>query len=436
MLRVDFTNIMSSSVSDQHGIAEADAADLASKTTKAHAVFSRWRESKDAIFFDMVSDSQIAAGIMEEAHRTSEDFENVVVLGIGGSALGLRCAAQALLLPFWNLRDDKARSHRPRLFVMDNIDPDSFSALLAELDIKRTRFVVISKSGKTTETAAQFFIVLEKLRKAVGGSWQKNMAIITDPKDGDLRPFANKEGVVSFPIHPKLGGRYSVLSAVGLFPAACVGIDIGGLLSGAKAMAKRCGEPDMERNIAYRIGGYHHHLERTKGKSISVMMPYSDGLSVASEWYAQLWAESLGKGGLGQTPVKALGTTDQHSQVQLYMDGPNDKVFTFLRVESFRSGARDTTVGSPSDHFGYLKGKGLGEILNAEQEATAGALAQAKRPNITVSFPTLDAHHLGEFFMLYEISTAFAGALYGINPFDQPGVELGKKLTREILSKG
>ena len=176
-------------------------------------------------------------------------------------------------------------------------------------------------------------------------------------------------------------------------------------------------------------------MDVRKQKPISVMMSYADALSLAADWYAQLWAESLGKEGKGQTPIKAVGSTDQHSQVQLYMEGPRNKVVTFLRAEAFRVEDAATRVQDAEGNLAYLNGHDLGEILRAEQRATAQALASAGRPSLTVSFPSIDAAHLGEFFMLYEIATAFAGALYGINPFDQPGVELGKKLTREILMK-
>ena len=294
---------------------------------------------------------------------------------------------------------------------------------------------MISKSGTTVETAAQFQIVLDRLRKGAGSGWRDRLVLVTDPEHGELRAFANREKVTAFSVPPKLGGRFSVLSPVGLFPAACLGIDIEALLAGARTMAARCAGDELERNPAYQLGGYHHWLDTRKGKPISVMMSYADALSLAADWYAQLWAESLGKQGKGQTPIKAVGATDQHSQVQLYMEGPANKVFTFLRAESFRVADAATRIQGAEGNLAYLNGHNLGEILRAEQEATSKALAAEGRPNLTVSFPTVDAAHLGEFFMLYEIATAFAGALSEINPFDQPGVELGKKLTREILSR-
>lgn len=417
------------------GLSDKDLSEICSLLPAAHDRFDSWRESRDAVFYDIVFDNSLTRGIEEKAAEISERFDDLVVLGIGGSALGLRCAAQALLPPFWNLKGKGERGGRPRLFVCDNIDPETFSGIIDHLDLERTCFTVISKSGKTTETAAQLFVALARLKEALGEAWRDHLVVVTDPASGELRPMVEKEGIASFPLEPKLGGRFSFLSPVGLFPAACVGIDIAGLIAGAQAMAKRCREPELDKNPAYAVGAYHHLLDARKGKPISVMFPYADSLTLFSDWYAQLWAESLGKKGKGQTPVKALGATDQHSQVQLYMEGPADKVFTFVGVDSFRVPQKATLIENASGSFGYLNGHDMGSIIHAEQKATAAALAKAGRPSLTVTLPTVDARHIGELYMAYEIATAFAGALYGINPFDQPGVELGKVLTREMLSK-
>ena len=432
MLNIDFTNLMSDAVGEKDGITKTDLDSLINSSGSAHSRIQEWRKSEDAIFYDYVFRNDIFGDMQEVADKTSGEFENVV--GIGGSALGLRCAAQALLPPFWNLLDSSKRDKKPRLFVCDNIDPDTFSGMLDLVDAKKTCFIVISKSGRTTETASQFFVVLQKLREELGEDWKRNIVIITDPKSGELRPMIEKEGLTSFAIYPKLGGRFSVLSPVGLFPAACVGIDIGGLVDGAKSMAERCATDEFEKNVAYQLGGYQYCFDTEKKKNISVMMAYSDALMLAADWYAQLWAESLGKSKKGQTPVKAVGTTDQHSQVQLYMEGPDDKIFNFLALESFND-ADATRIDNPPKAFSYIDGKNMGTILNAERVATTNALTQMKRPNLTVTFPKVDAFHLGEFFMLYELATAYAGALYGTDPFNQPGVELGKKLTKEILTK-
>lgn len=427
MLKADFTNI--------NEISKVDVDDLRKQAEAAHRQLLEWRKTQDALFYDIVFDDLGLNYINQKAKEVATRFENIVVLGIGGSSLGLRSSIQALLPPFWNLKDRKTRKNNPKIFICDNVDPETFSGLLDLVEMKETCFVVISKSGKTTETAAQFFVMRDRLKKTVGSKWHEHLVIITDPQSGELRPIVEKEKILSFAIPPKLGGRFSVLSPVGLFPAACVGIDINNLLEGAKAMAKRCETSKFDDNIAYKIGGYHYHLDTKKQKSISVMMPYSDALMLLSDWHAQLWAESLGKNGKGQTPVKALGATDQHSQIQLYMEGPHDKIITFLTTEQFRTSKTSTIIENPDEYFNYLKGHDFGTILNAEQKATAFALTQVGQQNLTITFPTIDEYHLGEFFMLYEIATTFAGALYRVNPFDQPGVELGKKLTKEILER-
>lgn len=435
MLHFDFRNLMADAVGPDHGLTPADLDGLGDILPAAHERFQEWRSSKDAIFYDTVFDDRWRDGISDAAEGIADRFDALVVLGIGGSALGLRCAAQALLPPFWNLLANGERSGRPRLFVCDNIDPETFSGLMDLVDLSATCFVVISKSGRTTETAAQLFLVLDALQRSLGDRWRDHLVVITDPASGELRPFVDREQLRSFPLEPKLGGRFSVLSPVGLFPAACLGIDIAGLVEGARTMARRCADGDLETNPAYAIGGYHHWLNTRKGKRISVMLPYADALALFSDWYAQLWAESLGKQGKGQTPVKALGATDQHSQIQLYMEGPPDKVITFVGVEDFRVAQRSTRIERVEGAFDFLRGHDLGAILQAEQAATSQALAKAARPCLTVTLPMVNAHHLGELFMVYEIATAFAGALAGINPFDQPGVEMGKVLTRERLSQ-
>jgi glucose-6-phosphate isomerase len=235
-------------------------------------------------------------------------------------------------------------------------------------------------------------------------------------------------------VPPKLGGRFSVLSAVGLFPAACVGIDIAETLKGAAAMAKQCETADARENPGYRVGAVQHLISSLKKKNVTVVMPYSDRLGLFGDWFAQLWAESLGKEGKGQTVVRSLGATDQHSQIQLFMEGPHDKLITFVGVEKF--GDEGPSIDEPFPSFEYLKDVKLGTILNAELKATSTALAEQGHPNMTVTVDQANAYSMGELFMLYEVACAYCGALMNVNPFNQPGVELGKKLTKEILQQG
>ena len=434
MIKINFENLTADSIGNENGLTGDEFEGLFAMAPNAYKKLNNWRESKDALFYDITMDDGVLAGITDKANAIAERFENVVVLGIGGSALGLRAASEALLPPHWNVRSNEVRKGRPRLFICDNVDPESFAGLLDLIDIERTCFTIISKSGRTTEPAALFMLAMKQLKDKTGDRWREHLVVITDPEGGELRPMVKEEGLTSFEIPPKLGGRFSVLSPVGLFPAACVGIDIESLVAGARNMAKRCSEATPQENPAYNIGASHYWYYLKKNKNISVMFAYSNALLMTADWYSQLWAESLGKKGLGQTPVRALGATDQHSQVQLYMDGPSDKIFTFIGVDKFRTKANDTLITNASEGFEYLDGHDLGAILKAEQKATTAALAKMGRPSLTVTFPEINAEHLGEFFMLYELATVYAGALYDIDPFNQPGVELGKKLTKEILT--
>jgi glucose-6-phosphate isomerase len=430
MIEFNFDNCMADVVGDEHGVSESDWKNSAGAFAKAHEAFTGWRKSQDAIFFDMPGDAGMLGAFAEKATVVRQDFRNVVVLGIGGSALGLSCLAKATLPPFYNLRDEADRG-APRLFVCDNIDPESFHALLSMLDPNETFVNVISKSGGTTETMSQFALARAWLEKGLGEKWKEHVAATTDPASGKLRAYAEEHGIDAFEVPPKLGGRYSVLSPVGLFPAACLGIDIEGVMKGAAAMAKRCETPDASDNPGYRVGAVNYLLSTAKGKFVSVMMPYSDRLLLFGDWYAQLWAESLGKQGRGQTVVKSLGATDQHSQIQLFMDGPNDKFLTFVGVNAFDD--EGSSIDKPFPSFDYLKGRKLGDILRAEQRATSQALAKKGRPNMTVTVDRACPESIGELFMAFEVACAYCGALMEVNPFNQPGVELGKKLTKEIL---
>jgi glucose-6-phosphate isomerase len=263
---------------------------------------------------------------------------------------------------------------------------------------------------------------------------------ITDPKAGALRPLAESIGVQALDIPPNVGGRFSVLTPVGTLPAALIGIDVAALLKGAKDMAARCDSADLSANPAGVFATLQWLADTRKGKSITVLMPYSDPLRDFAAWFVQLWAESLGKlkpdgSSVGQTPLAALGATDQHSQVQLFMEGPKDKVVTFLAVEER---ATDVTIPGGFNEvkeLGYLDGHSLGELIDIEQRATAGALAKRGRPNLTIYLDRVDEWHVGALIMLFELATAYAGQLYDVDAFNQPGVELGKQFAYALLGR-
>ncbi len=360
-------------------------------------------------------------------------FNTMVVLGIGGSALGNKALYSAL----------KTEAELPKkLYVYDNVDPVFLHEILAGINLDTTLFNIITKSGTTAETMAGYMILVDLIKRKFPADYQSRIVITTDKEKGFLRQVIKQEGYKSFVVPDNVGGRFSILTDVGLVSSAFVGIDIKALLSGAAAMRMRCECTDIFANPAY-LNGLIHFLYYRQGKNISVMMPYANALYDFADWYRQLWAESLGKRKdikgrdifVGQTPVKALGTTDQHSQVQLYTEGPNDKVFTFLTVDSFKHDYTIPNLHPEREEVSYLGGKKLSELLNAERFATEIALSQAMRPNANLIFPAIDAYHLGEFIMLYEIQTVFASKLLHINPLDQPGVEAGKIATYALMGK-
>jgi glucose-6-phosphate isomerase len=365
--------------------------------------------------------------------QIDKDFDNIVVIGIGGSALGNKAL-------YSSLRIEKGLTKK--LYVADNVDPSLIYDILSQIELKRTLFNVVTKSGTTAETMSVFLIILQILKEAFPNDYKKHIVVTTDKEKGFLRQIIKKEGYYDFEVPDNVGGRFSVLTDVGLLSSAFVGIDIDELLAGAGTMRDLCATPDINQNPAYLMGLV-HYLYMKEGKNISVMMPYANSLYDMADWYRQIWAESLGKKYnlqneevfVGQTPVKALGTTDQHSQVQLYREGPNDKVTTFLTVENFKHDYNIPLIYPERDEVNYLGGQSLSKLLNTERLATEIALSKSDRPNCNITFPKINEKNLGEFIMLYEIMTVFTGALLNIDPLDQPGVEEGKIATYALMGK-
>lgn len=389
-------------------------------------------------FYDLGNQAGTVESIRRFAEGVGQAFDHVLVLGIGGSALGTKALMSALRPPAWNELSDEAREYFPRLTVLENVDPATVGAALRRIDPRRVLVNVVSKSGGTAETLAQYLVVRHWLDEAVGPeAARRHLVFTTDPARGPLRQIADSEGVASLEVPPAVGGRFSVLSSVGLLPAALVGIDIEGLIRGARRALSRAESARLTENPAALHSGLLWAADTRLGARIHVLMPYSDRLRDFADWYRQLWAESLGKRQdrrgeevfLGPTPLGAVGATDQHSQVQLFMEGPYDKVVTFVRVEDH--GEEIPIPGRPglAGELSHLAGKSLGQLLAAEQQATAAALARAGRPSATISLSRLDAPALGELLMFFQLATGYAGLWYGVDPFDQPGVELGKRFT-------
>ncbi len=437
----DYTNMLEEVAGAEDGVTFLELDDLAEESYRYHEQLQSERQSGQLDFLHLPYNTAQMHAVQSAAEELRERCANFVVIGIGGSALGNVMLHGALRPPFYNLLPRQER-RGPRLFVLDNVDPTRLAALLDVIDIEETVFNVITKSGTTAETMAQFLVVAYELRKRLGERCSEQVVVITDPEHGPLRAFAQEEHFRSFPVPPGVGGRFSVLSPVGLLSAAVTGIDVEALLAGAQAMDRRCSEPSLTKNTAYLYAALHYILYR-KGKRLHVMMPYADGLAHFADWFGQLWAESLGKSlsltgervTVGPTPVKALGATDQHSQLQLYVEGPDNKVFTFLAVEHLE---RDLTIPDAFPEAAplrYLTGHTLAELLKNERLATALVLAENHRPNSTLTLPRLDPYSLGQLILFFQMATAFSGKLYRINPFDEPGGKASKDATYALMGR-
>ena len=434
----DFTNMLRPAC---HGGLPADSLATAAAAFAGAVADVKARRAAGTLGFPLLpDDAAVRVALKVDALASRDEIDDVVLCGIGGSALGPNMLRSALCPPRWNELDRKARGGWPRLHVMDNVDPVSMGALLDRVNLKRARVLVISKSGGTAETMSQYLVVRAMLEQ-LGAEWPKTvLRFITDPEKGVLRAIARTDGIVTYDIPPSVGGRFSVLTPVGLAPAAFIGIDIDALCAGAAAMRTRCENETLAENPAGVFAVLQHRHDQVNGRSIHVLMPYADALRDVANWFVQLWAESLGKvlpggGNVGPTPLPALGATDQHAQVQNFMEGPHDKTVTFIAVEQL---GRDITIPSLHANYpdlAYLGGNTIGGLLDAERRATAGALASSGRPNGVLQIPCVDAAHVGELIMLFEFATAFAGALYGIDAYDQPGVELGKQFTYGIFGR-
>lgn len=425
-----------------HGIANEMLRPTVERTVKALEHIRSERAAGKLPYLDLPEDRKAKEQTKEMAAKF-EGYENFLLAGIGGSSLGPLAIFNALAHPLHNLLSPAKRKGAPRFFTLDNIDPVQAEALLSFCKPEKTVYNIISKSGATAETAAATLLIFDQAKKRMGDEWKKNVVCTTDPSSGDLRKLCTEEGLQTLPLHSGVGGRFSVLTPVGLFPSYCLGFDVDAMLAGAAEMRERCLDGDVQKNPAAQLAALLYLFDSTQHKKMHVMMSYANGLYGMADWYRQLWAESLGKEtdhegrlvNVGPTPLKALGATDQHSQVQLYIEGPYDKVFLFLECKKFGERVKLPELYSHVSSLNYLGGQTMNKLMAAEFAATREALAQRGRPSISITFPEVDTHAVGEFFMLWEITTSIAGALYRINPYDQPGVELGKQLTYGLMGR-
>ncbi|MFC1606632.1 glucose-6-phosphate isomerase [Candidatus Latescibacterota bacterium] len=435
----DFTNLTDSAVGEQ-GIPDSIIDSYLDRATAYDAELRKSRGNGMYPYRDLPYENIDA--ITGFAEKARGQFENFVNIGIGGSALGAQALVQALCHPFHNQLEVRHDSGM-KMFFADNIDPDYLAGIFDVCDPGKTLYNIITKSGSTAETMGAFLLVKNILENSVGESWPDHIVVTTDESKGDLRKIADAKNITSFIVPDGVGGRFSVLTPVGLLPAACAGIDIVELLKGAAMMDSRLEDADVMDNPAYLYSLYQHLMDIERDKNISVMMPYSSGLYGLADWFRQLWAESLGKkhdldGGIinvGPTPVKALGVTDQHSQVQLYVEGPYDKVFTILAVDSFtHEQPMEPDFGDMSS-LEYLGGSSMAELMKAERLGTIYALTKNNRPNMTITFPEVSPSTVGQFMYALEAATVFSGCLYAIDPLDQPGVEAGKVAAFALMGR-
>jgi len=442
-IKLYYKNATAEVIGTEHGITADQLKQLAEETSPLISQLNKERKDGRTPYRDLPFNKEISRKVKELVAELKDRCENLVVLGIGGSALG-NIALQTALNPYMHNFDDAQRPG-PRLFVFDNIDPVQFGLFLDWVGdrLDKTIFNVISKSGQTIETLSQFMIIRQLLLDKLGPEDYKNRIVITtDPEKGPLRRIAEKDNLRRLEVPQGVGGRFSVLSAVGLFGAAMCGVDIDSLLAGARDMDSRVSCEDFYKNPAAVNAAINYHFYN-RGKKISVMMSYSYALKDLSDWYRQLWAESLAKAKdltgndvhIGPTPIKALGATDQHSQVQLYLEGPNDKLFTFLQVNNFDKKLKIGPAPDGVPELAFLAGKDLSTLLNNEKKATEYALLHYKRPCLTVVFDEVNPYTVGQFIYLYEVTTSFAGALFKINTYDQPAVKFVREAIPTFMGK-
>jgi glucose-6-phosphate isomerase len=419
----------------QHGVAEAA---LGAALARTEGALDRLREhyAKGTLPLLRLPEKQDdLAQIREAAKKLSDRATDIVVLGTGGSSLGGQTLAQ---IAFYNVPGVGSLQPAPRMHFIDNLDPISFAAMLAKLPLATTRFVSISKSGGTAETLMQTIAALSALKQA--GVDPRNAVLgISEPakagKRNGLRDLLGKHQVAMLDHDTQVGGRYSALTNVGLLPAAVLGLDIAALRKGAAKALLPVLDKKPPAQVPAAVGAsLAVALAETKAKSISVLMAYCDRLERFTHWYVQLWAESLGKDGKGTTPVAALGPVDQHSQVQLFIAGPRDKLFNVVTVGAKGLGpSMDAELSRLAGEAGFA-GKTIGDLVAAEGRATAETLAKNGCPVRTFHIDTLDEAALGELLMHFMLETIIAAHLLGIDAFDQPAVEEGKVLAKKYLT--
>ncbi len=423
-----YAQITDACFSDAVGAHGLDRARFDALLKKAEGALTAMKSGHEdgSLPFLRLSEARDDLGSLEPlAARYREQFSDVVLIGTGGSSLG----GQTLCKLATDLQ-------APRLHFFDNIDPHSLGRLLSAVDLARTGFLVVSKSGSTAETMSVFLLCLAAVIETLGRDATGRFTAIAEPGDNALRRICDEYGIAVLDHDPGIGGRYSVLSLTGLLPAMIAGLDAVAVREGAAEALAPVLIGAAAKDIAPAIGAaISVGLAENRGISTSVLMPYVDRLADFGLWYRQLWAESLGKNGKGTTPVNALGTVDQHSQLQLYLDGPRDKMFTVIMLDVAGKGGTFPADLARDRDLAYLAGRSLGDLMDAEQRATAESLIRHQRPTRIIRLPVLDERTMGALFMHFMLETIIAAHLLGVDPFDQPAVEEGKVLARQYLAE-
>ena len=444
MIQLYWRNATAKAVGADHGVSDGELSAIGDRMAAAQQTVAGQVAAGELGYATLPTRTDYRDSALQMVKKHKPMCTDLVVLGIGGSALGNVAVQQALNPATYNLQSN-AKRKGPRLFVLDNVDPALLRDTMEVLGrrLTSTVFNVISKSGETAETASQFMVIRGMLQKRLGEAYAHHIVATTDAQKGTLNRIARQDGYDTLIVPDDVGGRFSVLSHVGLFSAAMCNIDIDQLLAGAAAMAERCAAPDWTANPACMLAAIKYVMYADKGKPMHVMMPYSNRLYAMADWYRQLWAESLGKAvnrvgeavSVGPTPIKALGATDQHSQIQLYREGPNDKLTVFLEVKKHPRDVRIPDLFGEIPGLSYLRNTRMSQLLQAEKIATEYAMASSARPTMTIKFPDISPHSIGEFIYLYEYATSIMGELLDINAYDQPAVELGKQATFALMGR-
>ena len=438
-VHIDFNNAIDSK--QKIGISDEALESLAPTWLQVHRGLHAMAEIGQVQFTHLPYLEDTLRKTKTRAEQLREKFDTLVVLGIGGSALGAKAIQQACC---GIGQADASGKEKPSLYVWDTLDPNYIGACLEKIIPERTLFNVVSKSGNTVETMAQFMIVYDFLKSRLGdANFRKNIVMTTDPQSGTLRELCKEESFESFEILKGVGGRFSVLSPVGLFPAAFLGVSLEELVEGAIHMDKRCRLEDLWTNPAGMLAVVSFLMQKKLQRSQMVVFNYSESLQATVDWFAQLWAESLGKKQnlkgetvyAGITPITASGPRDQHSQAQLYVEGPRDKFVMLWQQEKFERDVAIPKIYSNKESLSYLGGNKLSEVLFAEVLATEQTLRENGVPSFKMTTLDTGPYNLGQIFFLMEIATVYEGGLLGVNPYDQPGVELGKQFTYGKLGR-